>query len=71
MKPFATLAGCDGRPICALSLTPVEICPCEMCRGTALTREHDALCHIDGSICEDGCDAAPVYPCSRLDRRTV
>ena len=25
-----------------------------------LTEEHDALCHSDGSTCEDGCDAAPL-----------
>lgn len=28
--------------------------------GSALTREHDALCHSDGSTCKDGCDVGPI-----------
>lgn len=25
-----------------------------------LTEQHDFVCHSDGSVCEDGCDVAPL-----------
>lgn len=29
-------------------------------RGNSVAREHWQLCHSDGSVCQDGCDAAAI-----------